>query len=174
MLMSDPTIFLENQEISSSRKTEATTIRQLIQYNARKKYLNSSTTAPKTEQILRHHLERKTPVAIYIALKVHGKIHFKETVDKLHNYGLCISYDCLLQISKDLENTVISMFETEGAPTPPQLTSYAGYHWRLWQQSQEQRFSGFSTWFHGHAGTATNTMEECQPVLCTPQSNQAW
>ena len=87
MIMSGPTMFLENQEISPSRKIAE---------------LNSSTTAPITDQIVRHHVERETPVAIYIALKVHDMTHCKETVDKLHKYGLCISYDRLLQISKDL------------------------------------------------------------------------
>ena len=60
MIMSGPTMILENREISSSRKTTATTISQLFQYNAHKK----STTAPTTKQIVRHHVERETPVAI--------------------------------------------------------------------------------------------------------------
>ena len=118
MIMSGPTMFLENQDIFSGRKIAATTISQLIQYNPRKKEPNSSTTAPITDQIVCHHVERE---AIYIAIKVHDKTHCKERVDKLHIYGLCISYDRLLWISKDLGNTVISMFETEGALTPPQL-----------------------------------------------------
>ena len=96
MIMSGPTMFLENQDIFSSRKIAATTISQLIQYNPRKKEPNSSTTAPITDQIVCHHVERETPVAIYIAIKVPDKTHCKETVDKLHNYGLCISYDRLL------------------------------------------------------------------------------
>ena len=39
----------------------------------------------------------------------------------MHNIGLCISYDRLTVISKDLASSVISLFEAENAPCPPQL-----------------------------------------------------
>ena len=106
-----------SDSVSHRRKTVSLSISQLLIFNARKKMFSAQDKVTHT----RHRIERETSISIYVAMKTHSKTQSKEVVDSLHNIGLCISYDRLTVISKDLADSVISLFEAENAPCPPQL-----------------------------------------------------
>ena len=99
-----------------NRKSVALAIAQLLIYNVVKK----KPTKPVTN--IRHRVERETPIAIYIALKVYGATeHCEETINRLHELGICISYARVRDISKVMANSVVKMFEAEGVPCGPTL-----------------------------------------------------
>ncbi len=91
------------------QKSVALCIAELLIYNAVKK------TPTKSVTNIRHKADRETPLAIYIALKVYGATeHSEDTINRLHELGICISYARVREISKVMANSVIKMFETEG------------------------------------------------------------
>ena len=68
---------------------------QLLQFNCYSYHGEGST-------IHRHCKDRETPFAIYVGLKVYAKTRKRELIDKLHENGLRISYDRVLEISSSL------------------------------------------------------------------------
>ena len=62
---------------------------------------------------IRHRIEKETPLPVYVALKVYAATnHLEETINKL---GVCVSYALVRDISKTMANSVVKMFEVEGA-----------------------------------------------------------
>ena len=71
---------------------------------------------------IRHRAERETPLPVYVALKVYAATeHSEETINRLHELGVCVSYARIRDISKIMANSTIKMFEAEGAPCGPTL-----------------------------------------------------
>ena len=58
---------------------------------------------------------------MYVGLKVYAKTRKRELIDKLHENGLSISYDRVLQISGKLGETVINQYVVEDVVCPPLL-----------------------------------------------------
>ena len=52
---------------------------------------------------------------------LHASTRKRDLIDKLHKLGLSISYDCVLQLSTELANTVCTLYEEEGVVCPPIL-----------------------------------------------------
>lgn len=105
MILTGPDIkeqTLQNKPMSCASKT----ISQIIAFNSVKsqgqKAINPSH---------RHNRDRETPVAIYLALKIHGETRKRSLVDSLYNLGLCISYDRVLAISTDVANRICDMYD---------------------------------------------------------------
>ena len=116
MVLCGPSVKHNSNPQSDDRKSVAISIAQQLIYNAVKKKTNKSATN------IRHKVERETPLAIYIALKVYGATeHSKEALNRLHELGICVSYNRVRDISKDMANSVIKMFEAEGVPCGPTL-----------------------------------------------------
>ncbi len=64
----------------------------------------------------------ETPLPIYVALKVYAATeHCEKTINQLHELGMCICYARVRDISKVMANSVVRMFEAEGAPCGPAL-----------------------------------------------------
>jgi len=98
------------------RKSVALTIAQLLIYNAVKK------KPIKSVANIRHRAERETLLPVYVALKVYATTeHSEETINRLHELGVCVSYSQIRDISKIMANSVIKMFEAEGVPCVPTL-----------------------------------------------------
>ena len=94
----------------------ALSIAQQLIYNAIKK----TPSKPATNSL--HKVDRETPLAIYIALKIYGATeHCEETLNQLHKLGICLSYARVGDISKEMANYVIKMFEGEGVACGPIL-----------------------------------------------------
>lgn len=93
---------------------------QLLQYNFYSKYreANESLLAGKT---YRHSKDRETPFAVYVGMKVFAKTRKRELIDKLHENGISISYDRVLEISGQLGETVVNHYVENGVVCPPIL-----------------------------------------------------
>lgn len=90
---------------------------QLLQYNCYAKYRAGS-------EYCRHSKDRETPFAVYIGLLVFAKVRKKQLIDILHEHGICISYDRVLEISAQLGESVINQYFEEGVVCPPVLRKY--------------------------------------------------
>ena len=78
------------------------TICQPIVFNC-KKYMSSSTKS-------RHSIEKEPPLPLYIGMKIHTDTRSKETVKQLHQLGLSVSYDRVLQIESQLATATCADF----------------------------------------------------------------
>ena len=78
----------DGPRVSNRRFSQpALTIAQLIQTNFRRNRKNEKHNIRK---ILKY---RKTPVALYSALKIYGTFRSKSVIDHFFNLGLCLSSD---------------------------------------------------------------------------------
>ena len=50
---------------------------------------------------------KETPVALYSTLKIYGKFRSKSVIDHIFNIGLCLSYDRILEFTKNLSDAQI-------------------------------------------------------------------
>ncbi|KAI4795614.1 hypothetical protein KUCAC02_029770, partial [Chaenocephalus aceratus] len=89
-------------------------IAQLLQYNCYTKYRDGSA-------IHRHSKDRETPFAVYIGMIVFAKTRKRQLIDKLHENGISISYDRVLEISAQLGESVVNQYVEEGVVCPPVL-----------------------------------------------------
>ena len=92
----------------------ALSLAQLFKFNSARKQKDKPTD-------LRHSLERETPLAIYVGLKVHAETRKRELVEKLSQLGISITYDIVLQISADMGNSVCQLYRLEQVVCPPNL-----------------------------------------------------
>jgi len=89
-------------------------IAQLLQYNCYSKYQERS-------KIHRHSNDRETPFAVYVGMKVFVKTRKRELIDKLHENGISISYDRVLEIAGQLGETVVNQYVEDDVVCPPIL-----------------------------------------------------
>ena len=87
---------------------------QLLQYNCLAKAKEGAASQ-------RHSKERETPFPLYIGLSVYAKTRKRHLVELLHNNGISILYDRVLEISAQLGDAVVSRYVEEGVVCPPQL-----------------------------------------------------
>ena len=88
----------------------ALTLYQLTVLNCKNKVSNKNNP--------RFNHEKETPLSIYIALKLHLHTRSKKLVNEFHQLGLCISYFRLMELLKDIENTVKMTYNEEEALSP--------------------------------------------------------
>ena len=87
---------------------------QLLQYNCLAKAKEGAASQ-------RHSKERETPFPVYIGLSVYNKTRKRHLVELLHNNGISISYDRVLEISAQLGDAVVCRYVEEGVVCPPKL-----------------------------------------------------
>ena len=95
-------------DIQSQIEKEATrpdlAVAQIIQYNCHQ-------THRKRANAIKHHSkESKTPFVINVGLLLFVKTRKHQFIDKLHQYGTCISYNRLLEISSQLGTALVQRF----------------------------------------------------------------
>lgn len=92
------------------------TVAQLLMYNSlvRRRECHSGT-------IYKHNRGRETPLPIYLDILIHTKTRKRELVEDLHELGLSISYDRVLDISSELGNEICYLYHMENAVVPLQL-----------------------------------------------------
>ena len=95
MIIEGPSIKKDNKEIEEDDHVikAALTISQLLSFN--------SCNEGRAGKTVRHRQERKCPLSVYTALKIHGKTRKRGLVDVMHKLELCISYDRVMDISMD-------------------------------------------------------------------------
>ena len=86
-------------------------ISQLLQYNRFAKYTEETNTH-------RHSNERETPFSVYLALSVLARTRKRRLIDMLHENGLCVSYDRVLDMSAKLEEAGVCQYVDDGVVCP--------------------------------------------------------
>ena len=89
-------------------------ISQLLQYNCFAEYKEGT-------DVHRHSKNRETPFAVYMVLYVFAKIRKRQIIEMLHENGLSISYDRVLEISAQLGEAVVAQYVEDGVICPPAL-----------------------------------------------------
>ena len=69
----------------------------------------------------RHSLDREPPLPLYIGMMIHTETRSKKTVTELHDMGLSVSYDRILQLEDKLATAVCEDFRDKGVVVPAQL-----------------------------------------------------
>jgi len=87
---------------------------QLLQYNCYARYEEGAPTH-------RHSKDRDTPFPVYMGLSVFAKTRKRALVEMLHEHGLSISYDRVLEISAQLGDAVVNRYVEDGVVCPPVL-----------------------------------------------------
>ena len=98
----------------NGRRGIAAVISQLLIFNSAKLGSKSSSTVS-------HNVDRETPLPTYLGLMLHVSTRKRDLVDNLHSLGISISYDHVLQISKNFANNVCELYEDEGVVCPLNL-----------------------------------------------------
>ena len=106
-------------DIQSQIENEATSsdlaISQIIQYNC-----HQSKKKRRAFTIKYHSKYCETPFVIYVGLLLFVKTRKRQLIDTLHQYGICISYDRVLEISSQMGTALVERF-TEGVVCPSVL-----------------------------------------------------
>ena len=77
-----------------------------------------------------HNPVRETLLPLYLGIFIHGKTRKRELVDVLFNHGLSVSYDRILQLSTDIGNAVIDLFESDGVVFSNQVSTWPLHNWK--------------------------------------------
>lgn len=104
---------IESQANYGASKTDYA-ISQLLQYNCFARQKEDAAHH-------RHSKEREVPFPIYMGLSMFSKTRKRNLVELLHEHGLCISYDRVLEISAQLGEAVVTQYVQEGVVCPPVL-----------------------------------------------------
>ena len=80
--------------ISDTTASVALKLSQLVRFNAVKKN--------RTAMNCRHSQKNEPPLPILISLAVHSQTREKKIIEKLYSNGLCISYDRVIEIEKNI------------------------------------------------------------------------
>ena len=103
---------IESQVENGLTKTDEA-IAQLLQYNCHRKAPKGSGSSQ------RHSSDRETPFAVYVGLLLFAKTRKRQLIDTLFQYGICISYDIVLEISTQMGEAVVHRYLDEGVVCPP-------------------------------------------------------
>lgn len=87
---------------------------QLLQYNCYARYKEGANTH-------RHSKDRETPFPVYMGMAVYAKTRKRSLVEMLHENGLSISYDRVLEVSAQLGDAAISKYVSDGVVCPHAL-----------------------------------------------------
>ena len=67
--------------------------------------------------------KHETPFPVYIAMSIHAKTRKKKLVQMLHEHGLSISYDRVLEISAQMGDAAVNKYVEDQIVCPPGLNS---------------------------------------------------
>jgi len=112
MVLDGPNIASQSSSITAPQSV--LTLAQIICYNTTIHRRKGSTATF-------HTTKREPPLPIYIGLLLHAKTRKRGLVERMHELGLSISYDRVLQLSTDIGNSVCDQFEKDQLVCPPKL-----------------------------------------------------
>ena len=75
---------------------------------------NSTVQTRKASSQAFHTTKQEPPIAVYLGHLLHSQTRKLDLVRKMSHLGLSISPDCLLDISTNMGNKAIAVFEKEG------------------------------------------------------------
>ena len=94
------TNIVKQTENNQDVKTAATSITELLTFNAVKR-------GRKSNNAIRHSVDRETKLLLYLGLLVHNKTRKQDLIDTQFERGLSVSYDTVLHLSTDTANAII-------------------------------------------------------------------
>ncbi|KAH3711848.1 hypothetical protein DPMN_071523 [Dreissena polymorpha] len=77
---------------------------QLLQYNCCARYQEGAKT-------FRHSKDRETPLPVFIGMSTNAKTRKRLLVEMLHDHGLSISYDRVLEVSAQLRDAAVKRYK---------------------------------------------------------------
>ena len=105
---------IETQIESETTKSDLA-ISQLLHYNCQQSPKKRNTMLQK------HSKSRETTFVFYVGLLLFAKTRKRQLIDVLHQYGICISYDRVLEISSQMGEALVERYLEEGLVCPPVL-----------------------------------------------------
>ena len=87
---------------------------QLLQYNCYTRYKEGAASH-------RHSKDRETTFPVYMGMSFYTKTRRRKLVEMLHEHGISISYDRMLEISAQLGDATVSKYVDDGEVCPPVL-----------------------------------------------------
>ena len=69
----------------------------------------------------RHSQKNEPPLPILISLAVHSQTREKKIIEKLYSNGLCISYDRVIEIEKNITKDLCQKYKEAEIVCPPSL-----------------------------------------------------
>uniref|UniRef100_UPI00358FC12B uncharacterized protein isoform X2 n=1 Tax=Myxine glutinosa TaxID=7769 RepID=UPI00358FC12B len=137
-------------------------IAQLLQYNCFGKYMDGG-------QHHRYSKDHETPFAVYVGLLVFAKTRKRKLIDILHENGICISYERVLEISAQLGDAALTRYEEDAVVCPSLLRKGLFTASAMGNIDHDPTATTANTSFHDsnisifqHPSIA-NTGEECEP-----------
>ena len=99
--------------ISDTTASVALKLSQLVRFNAVKKN--------RTAMNCRHSQKNEPPLSVLISLAVHSQTREKKIIEKLYSNGLCISYDRVIEIEKNITKDLCQKYKEAEIVCPPSL-----------------------------------------------------
>ena len=87
---------------------------QLLQYNCYGRCRNEKATQ-------KHSKDRETPFPVYIGMSTYARTRKRHLIEILHDSGISVSYDRILEISAQLGEAVVTKYVQDGVVCPPRL-----------------------------------------------------
>ena len=94
---------IETQIETETTKSDLA-ISQLLQYKCHQSPKKRNTMLQK------HSNSRETPFVSYVGLLLFAKTRKRQLIDILHQYGICISYDRVLEISLQMGEALVERY----------------------------------------------------------------
>ena len=101
---------IKSQLMFGASKTDLA-MAQLLQYNCYTKYKEGAKT-------FRHSKDRETPFPVFIGMSTYAKTRKRLLVELLHDRGVSIPYDRVLEISAQLGDAAVNQYNAEGVVCP--------------------------------------------------------
>lgn len=107
-----------DSKMAESTKKIATNIAQLIRFNSVKHTRKESTIQ------LRHSKKNEPPLPVLVGLMVHMKTRKKSLINRLASEGICITYDRVKSIQKNICNQICLDYQKLGIVCPSSLNNH--------------------------------------------------
>lgn len=91
----------------------ALTIGQLILFNMHEKQPKSN--------VVRNRKHLEPPLPLYMALSTYGRSRDKRQIDEMHNLGLSVSHNRIMEVTSHLCRMAVAQAQTDGVVCPSQL-----------------------------------------------------
>ena len=98
-------------------------VAQMIVYNFKKSTRKEKETCD--QNISKNQLTKyETPVVSYISLKLYSSVRSKHLVQKLHEIGICVSYNRVVQLLTGWANTALQVYNEDNKVIPLNLRKF--------------------------------------------------
>ena len=122
--------------------------------------LNSIKRSRKETTKTRHNPERETALPLYLGFLLHSKTRKRDIVEEFFRNGLSVSYDRIMQLSTDLANDAVDLFEKDGVVCPSSLRHGLFTSGNLDNIDHDPSSTSARTSFHGTAISITQHCSE--------------